>query len=360
MLFSTKTVLSTLAVAGNVAASNLHHGHAQFHAKRDIEKREDYSNVDWKVALKDVDWNTVKYDGSAPAATQAPSSQPEAQVASNPKPTSSAAPVYAPAPAKSSSKAPAASSSSAPSKPDTPSVGDVVGDVIGDFTDAISTAVSAFSKLEVIGNTGLNAKTQGENIWIGSDGKYKMTFTNDDSKDMAVVCWEGEGLWVTKKTPQIFVALKGGKSVTLSIPYGMSGGCAAGTSTSNNWYGLINESILEFTAKDGAMGCFDVSREINQQGIVMTAKGSQCTSGLVGGQLSCVFLCVDKTTQRCEAAKSYGISLGAATEGSCMMGNDPHDDGASGGCQFGTDGEHIQVTVSSSRNWPPYQGELHT
>lgn len=35
MLFSTATVLSTLAVAGNVAASNLHHGHAQFHnAKR--------------------------------------------------------------------------------------------------------------------------------------------------------------------------------------------------------------------------------------------------------------------------------------------------------------------------------------
>lgn len=339
MLFSTSTVLSTLAVAGSVAASNLHHGHAQFHAKRDVEKR-GYENVDWAKALKDVDWSTVKYDNGANSAapTQAPAApkEPEIKVAA--------------APAKTSTAAAKPAATSAASKP-TDSKDSIVGGIASALTD-----LASWAKLGIKDNSGLNAKASGTNMWLGNDGKYKATFTNDGDKPVAILCWNAQGMWINANKPEIFVNLKGGEAVTVSIPAGKSGGCGAALPDSTLFMGLLNESILEFTTGDNEKGCFDISREINMQGVVLTSKGSRCTSGVANGENACVFVC--REGQSCEKAGSYAISGADAQKGSCMVGK-ASDGGSSGGCQFGANGEHMQVTVASHRNWPEVKGTLY-
>lgn len=353
MHFTTSTVLSTLAAAGTVAASNLHHGHSQFHAKRDLEAKRQYQAVNWDQALKDVDWSKVNYGGdkssaapAAPAATQPASqaaSEPEAVVnvaAAKPATTSKAAA----AKPSTTSKAAAAPTSSSASKPST---GGSIASALEDL--------ASWSKLGVQGNSGLNAKASGDNMWIGSDGKYKATFTNDGDKNIAILCWNAQGMWVNAHKPEIFVNVKGGESVTVSIPKGKSGGCGAALPDSTLFMGLLNESILEFTTGDNEKGCFDISREINMDGVVMTSKGSRCTSGIANGDNSCVFVC--KNGKSCEAAGTYGIALGSAQEGPCMVGK-ASDGGSSGGCQFGANGEHMQVTVKHSRSWPAVKGKV--
>lgn len=341
MHFSTSTVLSTLAVAGTVAASNLHHGHAQFHAKRDVEKRQ-YENVDWAKALKDVDWSTVKYDNGANSA--APTPAPAAPAAKEPEVKVAAAA------AKTTSAAAKPASSSAPA-PKASDVKSVVGGVASALTD-----LAAWAKLGIKDNSGLNAKASGANMWLGNDGKYKATFTNDGDKAVAILCWNAQGMWVNANKPEIFVNLKGGESVTVSIPHQKSGGCGAALPDSTLFMGLLNESILEFTTGDNEKGCFDISREINMKGVVMTSKGSRCTSGVANGENACVFVCKDG--QSCEKAGSYAISGADAQKGSCMVGK-ASDGGSSGGCQFGANGEHMQVTIANHRNWPEVKGPLY-
>lgn len=351
MHFTTSTVLTTLAAAGSVAANNLNHGHAHFHAKRDVEKRQ-YENVDWAKALKDVDmakavqdvdWKTVDFSGGKSAApTQAPAAPKEPEVvAAAVKPTSAA---YKPAPAPSSA-APAKPSESKPASSN-PSSG-------GAATDLLN--ISAWSKLGVSGS-GINAKTAGNTMWLGSDGKYKATFTNDGSKDVALLCWQGDQMWINVATPEIFVNLKGGESVTISIPAGKAGGCGAALPDSKLVDGQLSESILEFHAGDNNLGCHDISREIAMNGVVLTSKGSKCTSGVVNNDISCVFVCRDNKN-KCKEAGSYGIALGAAEKGPCMVGT-AKDGGASGGCQFGSNGEHLQVTIAGHRNWPDLKSAI--
>ncbi|KAF2641105.1 hypothetical protein P280DRAFT_398894, partial [Massarina eburnea CBS 473.64] len=195
---------------------------------------------------------------------------------------------------------------------------------------------------------GINAKKSNGALWIGTDSNYKATFTNDGDQSVAVICWDAASMWINAHQPKIFVNLKAGEQTTISIAEGFSGGCGAAATDSSLFMGLLNESILEFTAYPKEKGCFDISREINMDGLVLTSKGSQCTSGVSGGQLSCVFVCKSGTS--CEDAGSYAIALGAATQGPCMVGT-ASDGGASGGCQFG-DGEHMQVTIAGHRNWP--------
>ncbi|KAF1953767.1 hypothetical protein CC80DRAFT_138403 [Byssothecium circinans] len=332
MHFNSAVVLSTLAAAGTVTASNLHHGHSNFHAKRDVEAKRQYENVNWAEALKDVNWATVKFGNGASAPAAAPSAPaPEVNVASAPKTTAAAEKPATSAAAKPSSTPAAATPSKAPSS----------GGAASDLLD-----ISAFSKLGV--KAGLNAKTKGNGLWLGNDSKYKATFTNDGDKNAAVICWTAAGMWINVQQPQIFVNLKAGESTTVSIPEGFSGGCGAALPDSNLFMGLLNESILEFTAFPREKGCFDISREINMKGVVLSSKGSQCTSGVAGGKLSCVFVC--NAGNSCEKAGSYAIALGSASKGPCMVGT-ASDGGASGGCQFG-DGEHMQVTIAGHRDWP--------
>lgn len=342
MHFTTSAVLTTLAAAGSVAANNLNHGHAHFHAKRDVEKRQ-YENVDWAKALKDVDWKTVDFNGGKSAApTPAPaapapaaSKQPDVVAAAAVKPTSAP------------SKPAPASSSAAPAKPSESKPADSKPASGGAATDLMN--ISAWSKLGVMGS-GVNAKAANSaTMWLGSDGRYKATFTNDGSKAVALLCWQGNQMWINAAEPEIFVNLKGGESVTVSIPQGKSGGCGAALPDSVLVDGQLSESILEFHANDNNLGAHDISREINMTGVVLTSKGSRCTSGVIGNEMSCVYVC--KSGNKCMAAGSYGIALGAAEKGPCMIGTDDQG-GRAGGCQFGSNGEHLQVTIAGHRNWP--------
>lgn len=211
--------------------------------------------------------------------------------------------------------------------------------------------LTKFASLGVFREGGLNARTPDANrMWLGSDGKYKATFINEAERDAAVICWNAKGMWINANQPQIYVHLGAGEHSTVSIPYGFSGGCGVAFTDSTLTNGLLNESILEFTAKENHNGCFDVSREINMKGIVLSVQGSKCTSGLKDGQLACTFVCT--AGNKCGVgAGDYDIVLGAEANGPCMVGKDPFTGDPSGGCQMG-DGEHMKVTFHDSRNWP--------
>lgn len=301
---------------------------------RSIEKR-NADDINWKRVAEDVyglspeewktllDWKTVNYGGSSSTAAPAPATASVAAAAYTPQTTQDK---------------PSTTSTSAPAATTSKSSGGI------DATDLLS-GLKLFDSLGV--KAGLNSKSAGGNLWLGSDGKYKATFVNDANKDVAVMCWDAKTMWVNANAPQIYVHLGAGQQTTVSIPEGFSGGCGAAFEDSTLFYGLLNESILEFTANPKEKGCFDISREINMNGIVLSAKGSQCTSGVKNGKVACTFLCHSGTT--CKDAGSYFIEVGAEQKGPCMVGE--YAGAASGGCQMG-DGEHMEVTIYGNRAWP--------
>lgn len=306
------------------------------------EAKRDAQDVNWggvAYDLSGVDWSKVDYGNgassapaAAPAATPA-SSQPE--VAASPAPSS--APAEAPSPA--SSAAPAETSSSSSSG----DVGGVIGDILNGL-ESFATKLGA--------QLGVNSETENGQIWIGGDSKHSATFTNSADKDAMVWCWGKSTMWINANKPLISIKLAPGQTQKLSVADGFSGGCGASFEDSDLFMGLLNESILEFTYGSGANGCFDISREINMKGIVLTAKGSKCTSGMDGAKQACTFICTQSGATRCGAGGGdYAIDVGSASEGACMVGKDPFTGDASGGCQMGEDGENIEVTIHGSRDW---------
>ncbi|KAJ4299030.1 hypothetical protein N0V90_004274 [Kalmusia sp. IMI 367209] len=337
MRYQSALVLSTLA-AGQAAATS--HGHANFHRRHEVKR--DAQDVDWNnvaLDLSGVDWSKVDYSGgaSSSAAPAAPASTP---ASSQPEVVASPAASSTPA---ASEPAPTSSEAAAPSETPSSGTGDIIGDILSGI-DAFASKLGA--------QLGTNSKSENGQIWIGGDSKYSATFKNGADKDAMVWCWGKSTMWINANVPLISIKLAAGESQKLSIADGFSGGCGASFDDSDLFMGLLNESILEFTAGAGANGCFDISREINMKGIVLTAKGSKCTSGMDGAQQACTFICTDSSAVRCGAGGGdYAIDVGSASEGPCMVGKDPFTGDASGGCQMGDDGEAMEITIHGSRQW---------
>lgn len=309
--------------------------------------------------LSSVNWDNVDYGHGKPEAPKdspapaPPASQPEQPAYNTPETPKTTPQAEAPKPAPTSSEAPKASP--------TPSTGSGSGSNsgsgsgshsgIGGILDGLLHGIDDFaSKLGA--KVGVNSESENGQIWIGGDSKYSATFTNAADKDAMIWCWGKSTMWINANVPLISVKLGPGETQKLSIAEGFSGGCGASLPDSNLFMGLLNESILEFTTGAGAMGCFDVSREINMKGVHMTAKGSKCTSGYDNGKMACTFICTQPGVDRCGAGGGdYAIEVGTSSDGPCMVGKDPFTGDAAGGCQMGDDGEHMEVTIGGSRQW---------
>jgi hypothetical protein len=216
--------------------------------------------------------------------------------------------------------------------------------------------------LEALGCAkGQNAQEPNGKIWIGDSGsKTQMTFTNDADEDSAIICWDFETMFSVKSKALIAVPVGAGQSITLSLAPSFSGGCGPAYADSgfHNPSGILNESILEFTTAPETpdmyvTGVYDVSKEVNMDGVVISATGNrQCTSGVKDGAVSCLFGCVGGA-KSCEATGTYGITAGNDESGMCNVGVDTYGNGgASGGCQFEPSGDHLKVTYSNNRSWP--------
>lgn len=356
MRYQNALVLSTLAI-GQAAAIN--HKHASFHARRSAAAPGPEAiewntvvrdTVDYDAAIKAADipqseWDAIwaKNHGGQPAATAAPAAPAKAEVAAAPeaKPTTDAAPA-APSADKSSDKPSSAKPSKAAPADSKPSKSPSTGGG-SDIVKAIGCA------------KGNNPTSPNGGIWVGDGGHVQMTWTNDADADGAVVCWQhnNHDMFHLKEQAAIAVNVGAGKSVDLSMAFGFSGACspAYADSSFSSMSGQLNETLLEFTAD--STGVFDVSQIVTMKGSVLAATGSRkCTSGVLNGVASCLFGCTGGAAT-CHETGTYGITAGADSSGMCNVGVDTKGNGgASGGCQFNPDGDHLQVTMTNSRSWP--------
>jgi hypothetical protein len=375
MRYQNALVLSTLAI-GQAAAAN--HRHASFHARRSAYVSQSQTSghpcanpscsaapgpeaiewnkvvrdtVDYDAAIKAADipqseWDAIwaKDHGGQPPATNAPAPA-KAEVAAVPdaKPTYAGSPA-APQPIadKPSSAKPSKSDPAPSAKPSkSPSTG------------------GGSNIIEAIGCAkGDNPTSPNGKIWIGDGGHVQMTWTNDADADGAVVCWpnDNNAMYHLPEQAAIAVNVGAGKSVDLSMAFGFSGACAPAFADSSfsKLSNQLNETLLEFTANGS--GVFDVSQIVTMKGSVLAATGStKCTSGLLNGVASCLFGCVGGAAT-CYETGTYGITAGADTSGMCDHGSldtrPGGNGGATGGCKFNPDGDHLQVTFTNSRSWP--------
>ena len=168
---------------------------------------------------------------------------------------------------------------------------------------------------------GLNAVAAGASAWIGSDGAYTNTFTNNAGEDLILVVWGPQGSWVNVAAPLITMSLPAGSSETISFANGLSGAWSAIYSDTENVNGQISNTWGEFTFSP--TGVVDVSREVNMNGHGMTINGPTCKADMN----TCVFQCstgnvciTDYVLLNCDNGSQQGATYG-------MFGNYP-----SGGC----------------------------
>ena len=306
--------------------------------------KRDAQDVDWNnvaLDLSGVDWSKVNYGGESSA--PAPAASSPAPAAATP---ASSEPEVVATPASEASPPPEASSPTPEPSAAAETTEESSSSTATGILDGISDLVSALGA-----QLGLNAESDNGQMWIGEGGKHSTTFTNTADKAATVYCWGKSTMWINANQPVISIKLGPGETQKLSAADGFSGGCGAAFDDSDLFMGLLNESILEFTFGAGAMGCFDISREINMRGIKLTAKGAKCTSGFDGAGDSCTFICTDSSAQRCGAGGGdYAIDVGSSTNGPCMVGKDPFTGDAAGGCQMADEGgEHLEVTIHGSR-----------
>lgn len=362
MRYSSALVLSTIVV-GQAAAGNLHNRHASFHARRQAaDAKRSVGDVDWsKVALDlgDVNWNSVFASPTptpAPAPQIYPAAAPPAAAPPAPAPKLPPAPAKQPEPPVQAAKEEVPTSSPKPSPTPSPvsskpaghdSVGGIIGDVIGDVGDAIGDAVNdLMSGVQEVAEKlnckiGMNSQTNNGKIWIGKDSKYTIEFINNKKEDAVLYCWASNGyngMIVTKFQPEVSVAVKSGKSVTLSWAADVPSACApvfSGTSTSI--FGGIDNTWLEMNF--GQWGTFDVSRNVNMKGDNISAKGSKCTSDME----TCVFVCKNGL-DTCEKGSDYTLKNCQSSNGG-GGGYDVNVAGVGGGCSMGANSEHIKAVL---------------
>jgi hypothetical protein len=192
-----------------------------------------------------------------------------------------------------------------------------------------------------ISQVGVNAKADNKMMWLGDDSAWKMEFINDGAAPVGLFCWASNGysgMSLNKAQPAISVNLAVGASQVVSFAAGVPGACApANDQTKLAMFGGIENTWIEFTF--GNNGAFDVSREVNMNGMSIHAKGSKCTSDMD----TCVFKCKDSNASSCQT--DYDLfNCGSNSGGG--GGYDAAMGGTGGGCAMGSDGEHVTVTFS--------------
>lgn len=303
------------------------------------ETKRNMEDVDWNAAVADVDWKTVDWSSvfNSPSATPTP-----AQVNAEEAPASSVPEVVtSAAPEPTSEKATPTSTEAAE---ETGSSGDSSG-----FSNVMNNIIDTLSISSEVASPGI--------AWEGGDSKWKATIINDADEDCVMVCWttavpgnDYGGFFISIYGPNMF-GIKAGQSKQISFKEDTPMACSfAFPDTEKLPNGQLAQSWLEMNFVQGhGMGAFDVSREVFMNGNVISAKGSKCTSGVSGGQLSCVFGCKDSSLSTCGEFGSYAI-FGADTGSGCMNGLDAG--AAAGGCGMGADSEHMEVTIYGSKDWP--------
>jgi len=149
-------------------------------------------------------------------------------------------------------------------------------------------ATSKLTELSVLAGT--NAAESGASAWIGSDGSYTNTFSNNAGEDLILVIWGPAGSWVNVNVPLITLSLPSGANETVSFAEGLSGAWSAIYSDTDTVDGQISNTWGEFTF--GPTGVVDVSREVNMGGHGMVINGPTCTTDMD----TCVFVCSEGNT----------------------------------------------------------------
>lgn len=176
---------------------------------------------------------------------------------------------------------------------------------------------------------GLNAVSQGNVPWIGTDGQFTNEFINQSDEDLSMVIWGPMGSWVNAVQPQITVSIPSNSSKTVSFPIGWSGAWAPVYSDTKLVNGQIHDTWGEGTFAP-PYSVVDVSREVNMQGRHMSIVGPECTSSMD----TCVFKCKDSSAVSCltgyelvncatgsQKGANFGFYEGAASGGCGGMGN---------------------------------------
>jgi hypothetical protein len=151
----------------------------------------------------------------------------------------------------------------------------------------------------------------GAGAWVGSDGPYTNTFTNNAGESIVVVVWGPEGSWVNVAAPLITLSLAPGAVETVSFAEGLSGAWSAIYSDTASVNGQISNTWGEFTFSP--LGVVDVSREVNMNGHGMTINGPLCTTDMD----TCVFKCssgdvciTDYVLLNCDNGSQEGAQYG--------------------------------------------------
>lgn len=329
MRYSSALVLGALA-AGQATAHSIRH--AGFHARRHVESKRDIADVNWEGLTYDLsdiseaEWSSILKSTPAAAATSAP-----AATSAVPAPAvTSAAEVQA---AAVTSKAAASPTSEKAAATTTASSDDSdLGGAVGDLFSGLDSFVKSLGA-----KVGLNSKTSNDAAWLGDDSNWKMNIKNSHSDSIYVFCWSAAKAWINDNPPEISIHLGAGESQAVSFAQGFSGACShAGNGIDSLKDGLIPNTWAEFTFAP-TYGVFDVSREVNSDGTAISMQGTQCLSDMQ----TCVFKC-PAGQDSCETG--YYLDNCQAAQGGGTGVDYAGNQGASGGCMMGADGESIDVT----------------
>jgi hypothetical protein len=193
---------------------------------------------------------------------------------------------------------------------------------------------------------GINAQASNGNIWVGDDGPYTFTFTNDASEEhntpLTLVVWhypigDYQASFVNARQPAVTYSLENyGDSVTISAASDISGGWATLNAriTVLSEFGQIYNTWGEFTT--GAWATVDVSRLVNMGGNKMEV--TVPSNGCVSDMDICSFHCKHGANE-CGEPDTYDLKF-------CDNGSQPGaafgtygSSNPEGGCQgWGTDG----------------------
>ncbi|RYP66062.1 hypothetical protein DL769_006124 [Monosporascus sp. CRB-8-3] len=201
---------------------------------------------------------------------------------------------------------------------------------------------------------GVNPTSNNGLIWIGDDGEYTFTFTNDASYPgvqdvpLTVIIWnfppgDYEASFMNVRQPQISYSLpRTGDSVTISVARDVSGafGALHGRTTTLSQWGQLYNTWGEFTT--GEWATVDVSRLVNMGGndMEITVRDNGCVSDMN----RCSFWCKNNMLT-CGESGTYDLV-------NCAPGSQPGAtygtwDGINpeGGCQGWGNGGHLDIVL---------------
>ncbi|KAF2402945.1 hypothetical protein EJ06DRAFT_536456 [Trichodelitschia bisporula] len=173
-------------------------------------------------------------------------------------------------------------------------------------------------------SAGINAAAPNGAVWLGPGGPYTNEFINNSTATIIAVVWGSWGSWVNAQQPLITVSLAPGQTQVVSFANGQSGGWAGIYPDTKLVNGQISETWGEYTFSN-PWSTFDVSREVNMKGHVMSIEAPNCVSNFD----KCVFVCDDASATSCIT----GYSLkNCATGSQPGAGAGTYAGAASGGC----------------------------